>query len=190
MSAIERRSEHHADFKVAKGRNKAERTNSVGDYDMLTSSQDAAMLRERIERSKYLSREQIYPSPNLSTSLGCFEEHSWSSGSGSTSSADGLSGDPLTGSSTESSVVRTHSHNHLKNNTHKPCHVALEAIETIETFTKAKSFEDTHSPHAGDMFIMSYQHGTCSSSFVPATSIGSGGISSRIGDYCTHVALK
>ena len=150
MSAIERNNKEHTEFKST-GRNKAERTNSVGDYDMLTSSQDAALLRERIERSKYLSREQIYPSPNnLSASLGCFEELTLSSGSGSTSSADGLSGDPLTASSAESSVVKAHpltSH-----------HAALKKVrsaESVETFAK-----DADSPRFDDALYASYQHGT------------------------------
>ncbi len=157
MSAIERNNGEHTEFKST-GRNKAERTNSVGDYDMLTSSQDAALLRERIERSKYLSREQIYPSPsnNLSTSLGCFEERTLSSGSGSTSSADGLSGDPLTASSTESSVVHAHTLE-SKAQSHKA--VALKKIrstESAETFAK-----DAHSPRLDDLLLYaSYQHGT------------------------------
>jgi len=150
MSAIERNNKEHTEFKST-GRNKAERTNSVGDYDMLTSSQDAALLRERIERSKYLSREQIYPSPsNLSASLGCFEELTLSSGSGSTSSADGLSGDPLTPSSTESMVIKAHT---LK--THHSALKKVRSAESVETFAK-----DAVSPRLDNLLYASYQHGT------------------------------
>lgn len=147
MSAIERNAGQDIEFKST-GRNKAERTNSVGDYDMLTSSQDAALLRDRLERSKYLSREQIYPSPDLAPSLGCFEERTWSSGSGSgsTSSADGLSGDPLTASSSESSVIRPHTYT-----THNSAGASA----------KAKMYDTPHNVLAEELFLYaSYQHGT------------------------------
>lgn len=126
MSAIERRGGQYSNYR-------SERTFSVGDYDMV-SAQDSQLS----DKAKSLSRENVQLHSKSSCLSGTASPSTFgrtsSSGSGCTSSADGLT-DPVAVSSEEALLDKC---------------VLL--------------WEDAHSPLAGELFYSTYQQGSSSPS--------------------------
>jgi len=147
MSAIERRGGQYSTYT-----NRSERTSSVGDYDMLSSQlQDPSLsLAYLVGGKAKLSTENVQLHSKISASAGAASAtttgvgagassfgRTSSSGSGCTSSADGLTDT-----------------------------IALSAAEgdTAQSDKCVLLWEDAHSPLAGELFYSTYQQGSSSPS--------------------------
>lgn len=132
MSAIERRGGQYATYR-------SERTSSVGDYDMFSSQDPALSSLSLLSDKAKLSRENVQLHSKISTGAGSAAGTSSfgrtsSSGSGCTSSADGL---------TDTVVL---------------------SGEDMQSDKCVLLWEDAHSPLAGELFYSTYQQGSSSPS--------------------------